>query len=182
MIHPLADVQSQEIGVHTNIWQFCVVLPNAIIGDHCNISCNVFIENEVIIGNHVTIKPGVQIWDGITIEDDVFIGPNATFTNDKWPKSRNMKFVLQQTIVKKGASVGANATILCGITIGSFALIAAGSTVTQSVPDRALMIGNPARIAGWMNEDGTKMREEDGFFLDNNGQLWKVYQNELVRT
>lgn len=145
-IHPLADVQSINIGENTMIWQFCVILKDATIGKNCNINCNVFIENDVIIGNDVTIKPGVQIWDGITIEDQVFIGPNVTFTNDKNPKSKNKEFLLQQTIVKKGASIGANSTILPGITINENAVIGAGSVVTKNVPAGETWIGNPARL------------------------------------
>lgn len=133
MLHPLADIQSKNIGKDTNIWQFCVVLPNAKIGENCNICSNCFIENEVVIGNNVTIKCGVQIWDGITVEDDVFIGPNATFCNDKYPKSKNPNWKLEGITIKKGASIGANATILPGIIIGENAIIAAGSVVTRNV-------------------------------------------------
>ncbi|WP_294225271.1 acyltransferase [Chryseobacterium sp. sg2396] len=146
MIHPLADVQSQKIGEGTTIWQFCVVLKNAAIGKNCNINCQVFIENKVVIGDNVTIKPGVQIWDGITVEDDVFIGPNVTFTNDLFPKSKNQNFNLKETIIKKGASIGANATILAGITIGENSLIGAGSVVTKDIPANELWIGNPAKF------------------------------------
>lgn len=144
-IHPTADVQSKNIGEGTSIWQFCIVLPDAIIGKNCNIQYNVFIENKVTIGNDVTIKPGVQIWDGITLEDRVFIGPNATFTNDKNPKSKNTDYEMLSTIVKKGASIGANATILPGITIGENATIGAGSVVTKDVPNNETWVGNPAR-------------------------------------
>ncbi len=144
-IHPLADVQTTSIGNGTTIWQFCVILKNAIIGENCNINCQVFIENNVIIGNNVTVKPGVQIWDGITIEDNVFIGPNATFTNDLFPKSKNIDFDLKQTLIKKGASIGANATILAGLTIGENALIGAGSVVTKDVPANEIWVGNPAK-------------------------------------
>ncbi|WP_415325255.1 acyltransferase [Chryseobacterium sp. MMS23-Vi53] len=146
MIHPLADVQSSNIGEGTNIWQFCVVLKNAQIGNDCNINCQVLIENQAIIGDNVTIKPGVQIWDGITIEDDVFIGPNVTFTNDLFPKSKNKDFKLEKTIVKKGASIGANATILAGITIGENALVGAGSVVTKNIPENEIWVGNPAKF------------------------------------
>jgi acetyltransferase-like isoleucine patch superfamily enzyme len=146
MIHPLADVQSQNIGEGTIVWQFCVILKDAEIGKNCNINCQVFIENKVVVGNNVTIKPGVQIWDGITIEDDVFIGPNATFTNDLFPKSQNKDFKLEKTLIKKGASIGANATILAGITIGENALIGAGSVVTKNIPDNEIWIGNPAKF------------------------------------
>lgn len=144
-IHPSADVQSKNIGKNTQVWQFCVILPNAVIGENCNINCQVFIENDVLIGNNVTIKPGVQIWDGITIEDGVFIGPNVTFTNDMHPRSKQYPETFLRTIVKKGASIGANATILPGITIGENAMIGAGSVVLKSIPDNTVWAGNPAR-------------------------------------
>ena len=134
MIHALSDVQSSNIGENTNIWQFVVVLKGAVIGKNCNICANCFIENDVIVGDNVTVKCGVQLWDGITIEDDVFIGPNATFCNDKYPRSGNKEFLLLRTTVKKGASIGANATILPGVTIGEKAMIAAGAIVTKDVP------------------------------------------------
>ena len=136
MIHPLADVQSKKIGKDTNIWQFVVILPGAKIGKNCNICSHVFIENDVKIGNNVTIKNGVFLYDGITIEDNVFIGPNATFCNDRYPKSKNKNFKLEPIVIKKGASIGANATILPGVTIGENALIAAGAVITKNVaPD-----------------------------------------------
>ncbi len=141
MIHPLSDVQSKNIGPNTNIWQFCVVLAQAQIGDFCNICSHCFIENDVIIGNNVTIKCGVQIWDMMRIEDDVFIGPNVTFCNDKYPKSRAKDWKCEPVIIQKGASVGANATILPGITIGEYALIAAGSIVTKDVAPHEVVKG-----------------------------------------
>lgn len=146
MIHPTSDVKSTNIGENTNIWQFCVVFPQAKIGSNCNICAQVLIENEVVIGNNVTIKSGVQIWDGITIEDDVFIGPNATFTNDLFPRSKNPDWKLAKTVIKKGASIGANATILAGVTIGENAMIGAGSVVTKDVPANSVWYGNPARF------------------------------------
>ena len=146
MIHHLADVQSKNIGKGTNIWQFCVILENASIGKNCNINCNVFIENDVKIGDNVTIKPGVQIWDGITIEDDVFIGPNVTFTNDLFPRSKKYPEKFEKTLIKKGASIGANATLLAGITIGENALIGAGSVVTKDIPANEIWMGNPAKF------------------------------------
>jgi acetyltransferase-like isoleucine patch superfamily enzyme len=147
MIHELSDCKSVNIGENTNIWQFCVIFPKAEIGNNCNICANVLVENEVKIGDNVTIKSGVQIWDGVTIEDNVFIGPNVTFTNDLFPRSKNPNWKLEQTIVKKGASIGANSTILCGITIGENVMIGAGSVVTKSIPDGEVWYGNPAKFA-----------------------------------
>jgi acetyltransferase-like isoleucine patch superfamily enzyme len=144
-IHPLSDVQSLNIGVDTTIWQFCVILKDAIIGKNCNINCQVFIENDVVIGDNVTIKPGVQIWDGMTIEDNVFIGPNVTFTNDLKPRSKQYPEKFLRTTIKKNASIGANATILPGIVIGENAFIGAGSLVLKDVPDNTIWVGNPAR-------------------------------------
>lgn len=145
-IHPLSDVQSPHIGERTRIWQFCVVLPNARIGSDCNICAQVFVENDVIIGDRVTVKCGVQIWDGIRIADDVFIGPNVTFTNDPLPRSRKQPEKFSITIIHQGASIGANATILPGITIGRGAMIAAGSVITKDVPEFELWMGCPARF------------------------------------
>ena len=133
MIHSLSDVKSKNIGEGTNIWQFCVVLEGAKIGKNCNICSNCFIENDVVIGDNVTVKNGVSLYNGMRIEDDVFIGPNATFCNDKYPKSKNKDFKLEPIIIKKGASIGANATILPGVTIGENALIGAGAVVTKDV-------------------------------------------------
>jgi acetyltransferase-like isoleucine patch superfamily enzyme len=130
----------------TNIWQFCVVFPNAKIGVNCNICSHCLIENDVIIGNNVTIKSGVQVWDGIEIEDGVFIGANVTFTNDKYPKSKNSDWKLLKTKICKGASIGAGSTILPGIIIGENAVVGAGSVVTKSIPDNELWLGNPARF------------------------------------
>lgn len=144
-IHPTAEVLTKSIGDGTMIWQYCVILSNAVIGENCNINYNVFIENDVIIGNNVTIKPGVQIWDGLTIEDNVFIGPNVTFTNDKHPISKNKDYELLKTVIKKGASIGANSTILPGITINENAIIGAGSVVTKNVPEGETWFGNPAK-------------------------------------
>lgn len=145
-IHPLADVQSSNIGEGTSVWQFCVILGKAVIGKNCNINCQVFIENDVVIGDNVTIKPGVQIWDGITLEDNVFVGPNVTFTNDLKPKSKNYPEQFLRTLVKEGASLGANCTVLPGITIGKNSLIGAGSVITENVPENEIWVGNPARF------------------------------------
>jgi UDP-2-acetamido-3-amino-2,3-dideoxy-glucuronate N-acetyltransferase len=142
----MSDIQSKNIGDDTKIWQFCVVLPNAVIGDNCNICSHCFIENKVRIGNNVTIKNGVYLYDGIVIEDDVFIGPNASFTNDKHPRSKVYPEQFAQTLIKKGASIGAGAVLLPGITVGEFAMVGAGSVVTKNVPPHALVHGNPATI------------------------------------
>lgn len=145
-IHELANVQSKDIGPNTNIWQYVVVLPSAIIGQNCNICSHCFIENDVKIGNNVTIKSGVQIWDGIEIHDDVFIGPNVTFTNDSFPRSKQYPTKFLRTVIEKGASIGGGAVILPGLHIGRYSMIGAGAVVTKSVPPYAVMVGNPAKV------------------------------------
>jgi len=144
-IHPTADVQSASIGEGTLVWQFAIILPGAVIGSNCNINCHTFIENDVVIGNNVTIKAGVFLWDGLRVEDNVFIGPNATFVNDIYPRSKSYPEAFKQTVIKKGASIGANATIMGGITIGENAMIGAGAVVLHNIPDGTTWVGNPAR-------------------------------------
>jgi acetyltransferase-like isoleucine patch superfamily enzyme len=153
MIHQLSDVQSNNIGEDTFVWQFTIVLKGAIIGKRCNINCNVFIENDVCIGNDVTIKPGVQIWDGITIGNKVMIGPNVTFTNDKIPISKNKEYKNEKTIINENVSIGANSTILGGIEIGTKCLIGAGSVLTKSTQPYTIWYGNPAIHKGYITED-----------------------------
>ena len=148
-VHPQGIVESGHIGTDTHIWAFAHVLPGAVIGDECNICDHVFIENDVVVGNRVTIKSGVQLWDGITVEDDVFIGPNATFTNDPFPRSKQRPEKFARTVIRHGASVGANATILPGLTVGQHAMIGAGAVVTRDVPPHAIVAGNPAQITGY---------------------------------
>jgi UDP-2-acetamido-3-amino-2,3-dideoxy-glucuronate N-acetyltransferase len=148
LLHPLADVQSPHIGPRTRVWQFSVILAGARIGADCNINAQVFIENDVSIGDRVTVKCGVQLWDGLSVEDDVFIGPNVTFTNDPTPRSKRYPTSFQRTLIERGASIGANATILGGVRIGAGALIGAGSVVTRDVPAGELWVGNPARSRG----------------------------------
>ena len=145
-IHNLADVQSKDIGSETKIWQFVVVLKQAKIGSNVNICSHCLIENDVVIGDNVTIKSGVQIWDGITLEDNVFIGPNVTFTNDKMPRSKQFISKYPKTIIKYGASIGANATILPGIIIGVNSMVGAGSVVTKNIPDNEVWVGSPAKF------------------------------------
>lgn len=159
MIHLLSDVQTDKIGDNTNIWQFCVVLKNAIIGNNCNINAGVLIENDVVIGDNVTIKSGVQVWDGITIEDNVFIGPNVTFTNDFLPRSKQYPKEFLKTIIKNGASLGANSTIVAGITIDEYAMIGAGSVVTKNIGLQELWYGNPAKHKGYICKCGQKCNE-----------------------
>jgi UDP-2-acetamido-3-amino-2,3-dideoxy-glucuronate N-acetyltransferase len=148
-VHPQSLCESASIGLGTRIWAFAHVLPNAIIGSDCNICDGVFVENDVIVGNSVTVKCGVQLWDGLRIENNVFIGPNATFTNDPFPRSRIHPSAYAQTIVRHGASIGANATILPGLEIGAGAMVGAGAVVTRNVPPNAIVVGNPARIVGY---------------------------------
>lgn len=179
MIHPSSDVQAKQIGEGTTIWQFCVVLKDAVIGKNCNINMQVFIENDVVIGDRVTIKPCVQLWDGLRVADDVFIGPNVTFTNDNRPRSKQYPNLFLQTMVKQSASIGANSTILPGLEIGEYALVGAGGVVTRNVPERALVVGNPAKVVGWMNTDGTKMKKVAGGWQDSDGHLW-VMKNEKI--
>lgn len=149
--HPHALVETERIGRGTRVWAFAHVLPGAVIGEDCNICDQTFIENDVVIGSRVTIKCGVQIWDGVRLEDDVFVGPNATFTNDPLPRSREHLAKYPVTTVRHGASIGANATILPGLVIGQHAMVGAGAVVTRSVPPYAVVVGNPARIVRYVD-------------------------------
>lgn len=147
--HETALVESRQIGDGTRIWAFAHVLPGARIGRDCNLCDHTFVENDVVIGDRVTIKCGVQLWDGLRVEDDVFIGPNATFTNDPFPRSKQYLAEYPRTVIKRGASIGANATILPGVTIGDGAMVGAGAVVTHNAPPYAKLTGNPARIIGY---------------------------------
>ncbi len=149
--HPHALVETERIGRGTRVWAFAHVLPGAVIGEDCNICDQTFIENDVVIGSRVTIKCGVQVWDGVRLEDDVFVGPNATFTNDPLPRSREHLARYPVTTVRHGASIGANATILPGLVIGQHAMVGAGAVVTRSVPPYAVVAGNPARIVRYVD-------------------------------
>jgi acetyltransferase-like isoleucine patch superfamily enzyme len=146
MIHPTSDVQSKNIGPNTTIWQYVVILPDAVIGKNSNINSHCFIENDVVIGDNVTIKCGVYLWDGIRIEDGVFIGPNVTFINDKYPRSKHYPDKFLPTVISENASIGAGSVILGGLRIGKGAMIGAGSVVTKNIPEGELWYGNPAKF------------------------------------
>lgn len=150
--HPLADIQSRVIGDGTRIWQFVVVLADAVIGRDCNINAHCFIENDVVLGDRVTVKCGVYLWDGLRVGDDVFIGPNVTFTNDPFPRSRQRPERFLPTYIEDGASIGAAAVILPGLRIGAGAMVGAGSVVTRDVPAHALVVGNPARVVRYLDD------------------------------
>jgi UDP-2-acetamido-3-amino-2,3-dideoxy-glucuronate N-acetyltransferase len=150
-VHPNGICETADVGENTRIWAFAHILSGARIGRDCNICDHVFVENDVQIGDRVTVKCGVQLWDGISVGDDAFLGPNATFTNDPFPRSRQQPQSFSRTIVGPGASIGANATILPGISIGSHAMVGAGAVVVHSVPANAIVVGNPARIVGYTN-------------------------------
>lgn len=154
-IHELADVQSSKIGDKSRIWQFVVVLPEAVIGAEANICSHCFIENDVVLGDRVTVKSGVQLWDGLRVGNDVFIGPNASFTNDRFPRSKQAREIVRGTHIQDGASIGAGAVILPGVTIGRDAMVAAGAVVTRSVPPCAVVVGTPAKIVGYVNGGDT---------------------------
>ena len=161
-LHDKALCESGKIGKGTRVWAFAHILPNAVIGSECNICDGVFIENDVVVGDRVTIKCGVQLWDGLRIEDDVFIGPNVTFTNDSFPRSKVLRKQIAMTVVRRGASIGANATILPGLEIGAGAMVGAGAVITHSVPPNAIVVGNPASITGYIERSETK---KDGHSL-----------------
>ena len=149
MVHPQALCETKKVGARTRIWAFAHILPGARIGADCNICDHTFIEDDVVLGDRVTVKCGVQLWDGVRIEDDVFIGPNATFSNDRFPRSKKKPKSFLTTVVKQGASIGANATILPGVTIGRGAMVGAGAVIVESVPPFAVVAGNPARIVSY---------------------------------
>lgn len=177
-IHPTAEVQSTQIGLGSTIWQFVVILQNAQIGSNCNINAQVFIENDVLIGNDVTVKSGVQLWDGVRLKDKVFVGPNATFTNDLIPRSKQYPEFFPKTIVEEGASIGANSTILAGLTIGKFAMIGAGSVLTKNAPAFSLWYGNPAKQQGFVTREGTIL---DMNLVSSDGIQYSFEGNEPVK-
>ena len=167
-IHALSDIQASAIGAGTRVWQFVVILPEARIGQDCNICSHCLVENDVIIGDRVTVKSGVQLWDGLRIGDDVFIGPNASFTNDRFPRSKQRPGKFLETVVEPSASIGAGAVVLPGVRIGSNAMVAAGAVVTRSVPPNAIVVGNPAKIVGYVDADQSRIAENSMQGLTSN--------------
>lgn len=179
-IHPSAIVDTKDIGKNSKIWAFVHILNNVHIGENVNICDHCFIEQNVSIGNNVTIKCGVWIWDGVIIEDDVFIGPNVTFTNDIYPRSKNIHFEKKQTILKMGSSIGANATLLSGIEIGAYSMVGAGSVVTKNVSDYSMVYGNPATFKGHICKCGKKLKMVDQISQCICGLQYKTGQNNNI--
>ena len=177
-IHPTAEVQTTTIGEGTRVWQFCVILEGAIIGRNCNINFNVFIENDVVIGDNVTIKPGVQVWDGVRLSDNVFVGPNATFNNDRTPRSKRYPSEFLKTIIEEGVSIGANATISAGIRIGRYSMIGAGSVLTKNVEPFTLWYGNPAQKMGFVTRNGITLNTK---LMDKEGNQYFIIDSEPIR-
>lgn len=181
-VHPQALCESPHIGPNTRIWAFTHILPKATIGTNCNICDYVFIENDVTIGNNVTIKCGVQLWDGVILEDDVFIGPNVTFTNDLFPRSKVYPEKFLTTLIKRGASIGANATILPGVEIGEDAMIGAGAVVTHSIPENVIVVGNPARIIGFADQTTIDLSEsKTNTIVHDKASLYKMRMTSDIR-
>ncbi len=178
-IHPSSDVQSTSIGKSTVVWQFVVILPGSVIGDKCNINAHCLIENDVIIGNKVTLKSGVFLWDGIRIEDEVIIGPSVAFTNNNYPRSKKYPDKHVGAYIEKGASIGANSTILGDIRIGRYAMIGAGSLITKNIPNNTLWYGNPAQRMGYVCDCGHIL--DDALEC---GECQKKYQmvNNIIRS
>lgn len=178
-VHPHAIVEGKNIGDGSRIWAFAHILPEAQIGENANICDHCFIENEVVIGDNVTLKCGVYLWDGITIEDNVFVGPNATFTNDLFPRSKNEGYDQEKITLRKGSSIGANATILAGITIGEYALVGAGAVVTKDVPAYTIVYGNPAQSQGYICQCGKKMSIVDNQSSCDCGKRYELVDGKV---
>jgi UDP-2-acetamido-3-amino-2,3-dideoxy-glucuronate N-acetyltransferase len=183
-IHPSSIVEpGAMIGNGTRVWHFCHIMPSAIIGENCILGQNVYVDNNVSIGNAVKIQNNVSVYNGVILEDEVFVGPSAVFTNVINPRSfieRKKEF--RSTLVRRGASIGANATIICGIEIGEYAFIGAGAVVTKSVPAFALMLGNPARLNSWVSKAGGKLdfKGSDTAICPISGEEYKLYGNSIT--
>ena len=182
-IHPSCFVdEGCRIGEGTKIWHFSHIMSGSIVGDNCNIGQNVVISSKVILGNNVRIQNNVSVYEGVICEDDVFLGPSMVFTNVINPRSAvSRKNEFKNTLIKKGASIGANATIICGNTIGSYAFIGAGTVVTRDVPDYAIIIGNPGRQTGWMSEYGHKLKfGADNIAVCSESNQKYILENNLI--
>ena len=176
--------EGAQIGAHTKVWHFCHVMPNAVIGTDCVLGQNVFVANNVVLGNNVKVQNNVSIYEGVQCEDDVFLGPSMVFTNVLNPRANvNRKEQFQKTIVRRGATIGANATIVCGIEIGQYAFIGAGTVITKNVPAFALMIGNTAQQIGWMSSYGEKLVfDENGYATcPGNGDKYVIKNGEVFK-
>ncbi len=186
-VHPSALVATASVGKGTRIWAFCNVQENATIGEDCNIGDHCFVERNVVMGDRVTVKNGVSLWDGLTVEDDVFIGPNAVFTNDIRPRSKVYHDEVDRTLIKQGATIGANATIVAGHTIGRYAFIGAAAVVTKDVPDYSLWYGNPARMIGYVCQCARRLDLQPGGEADTEshamcecGRKYRLENSHLV--
>jgi UDP-2-acetamido-3-amino-2,3-dideoxy-glucuronate N-acetyltransferase len=182
-IHPQSLVEEGvTIGARTRVWAFAHLVSGAVIGQDCNICDQTFVEGKVVVGDRVTLKCGVYLWDGLILEDDVFVGPAAVFTNDVWPRSRHKPHQYAKTLLKTGCSIGANATVLPGLIIGQWAMVAAGAVVTRSVPDFALVIGNPGRVCGWVCRCGKKLGAfSDGEALCKCGLCYGIKPDQTIK-
>jgi len=180
-IHPQAIVETENVGAGTRVWAFAHILPGARIGQNCNVCDHTFIEGRVVVGDNVTIKCGVYLWDGVVIEDDVFIGPNATFTNDIRPRSKAYPPEYARTLIKTGASIGANATVMCGITVGQWAMVGAGSVVTHDVCDYGLVYGNPAKLQGYVCHCAAELAFENSVAECRCGRSYVLETDDVVR-
>ncbi len=178
-VHKLALLESEHVGSRSRIWAFAHIMPGARVGADCNIGEQVFVEGGVLIGDRVTVKNGVAIWTGVTIEDEVFVGPNAVFTNDLYPRSRVYHDEIPKTQVLKGASIGANATIIAGNSLGEYSLVGAGSVVTKDVKPYQLVVGNPAKAIGWVSRSGQRMHFENGTYSEA-GVTYKLENSEVT--
>ena len=179
-IHPTGLCESDEVGPRTRVWAFAHVMSGARLGADCNICDGAFIEKGAVVGDGVTVKNNVLLFDGVTIEDDAFIGPNAVFTNDFRPRTRQMQaepWTLTPTRVRRGASIGANATVVCGVTIGAHALVGAGSVVLTDVPDHGIVVGNPARRVGWACSCGARL---DDHLVCSCGRSYRLADGVVV--
>ncbi len=181
LIHAAAIVETTSIGRGTRVWAFAHVLAGAVIGEDCNICDHCFIEGDVVLGNRVTVKCGIYLWNGTRVEDDAFLGPAVVFTNDLRPRSKHYKTAVE-TLIRKGASLGAGTCVLAGVTIGAHAMTGIGSVVTRDVPDYALVYGNPARFRSWVDEEGRDLAPAgSGLWRSDSGISYREGPRGLVR-